>query len=104
MRSRPSTTQLQTWLADLETNLPKLQKDYESLWISDHFFWNDIPTMEVWTALTYMAARWPTFKVGPMVLGQSYRNPAMLAKMAATLQFLTGGRFIMGIGAGWKED
>ena len=39
-----------------------------------------------------------------MVLGQSYRNPATLALMAATLQALSGGKFIMGIGAGWKED
>ena len=42
--------------------------------------------------------------MGPIVLGQSYRNPALLALMAATLQTLSGGRFIMGIGAGWKED
>src|SRR5213080_4501828 len=104
MRSRPTKAQLDTWMSDLETSLPSLANDYESLWISDHFFWNDIPTLEVWTALTYMAARWPGFKVGPMVLGQSYRNPALLAKMGATLQNLTGGRFIMGLGAGWKED
>jgi alkanesulfonate monooxygenase SsuD/methylene tetrahydromethanopterin reductase-like flavin-dependent oxidoreductase (luciferase family) len=88
----------------LDTCLPQFTGDFDSLWISDHFFWDDIPTMECWTTLSYMAARWPQFKIGPMVLGQSYRNPALLAKMAATLQFLTGGRFIMGIGAGWKED
>ncbi|MCA0455699.1 MAG: LLM class flavin-dependent oxidoreductase [Chloroflexi bacterium] len=39
-----------------------------------------------------------------MVLGQNYRNPGLLAKMAATLQQFSGGRFIMGLGAGWKED
>ncbi len=104
MRSRPTTEQLKTWMEVLDESLPLLEKDYESLWISDHFFWNDIPTMEAWTTLTYMAARWPQFKIGPIVLGQSYRNPALLAKMASTLQFLTNGRFMMGIGAGWKED
>ncbi len=104
MRSRPSTEQLPRWMSDLDTSLPQFGDDFESLWISDHFFWNDIPTMEAWTTLSYMAARWPQYKIGPMVLGQSYRNPALLAKMASTLQFLTGGRFIMGLGAGWKED
>jgi alkanesulfonate monooxygenase SsuD/methylene tetrahydromethanopterin reductase-like flavin-dependent oxidoreductase (luciferase family) len=42
--------------------------------------------------------------MGSIVLGQSYRNPALTAKMASTLQVLTGGRFILGLGAGWKED
>ncbi|MHA1712405.1 MAG: LLM class flavin-dependent oxidoreductase, partial [Candidatus Freyarchaeota archaeon] len=41
---------------------------------------------------------------GAIVLCNSYRNPALLAKMGATLQLLTGGRFVLGIGAGWKED
>lgn len=104
LRSRPSREQLGHWMDVLDTCLPQFTGDFDSLWISDHFFWDDIPTMECWTTLSYMAARWPQFKIGPMVLGQSYRNPALLAKMAATLQFLTGGRFIMGIGAGWKED
>jgi alkanesulfonate monooxygenase SsuD/methylene tetrahydromethanopterin reductase-like flavin-dependent oxidoreductase (luciferase family) len=46
----------------------------------------------------------PSYRVGNMVLGQGYRNPALLAKMAATLQVLTAGRFVLGIGAGWQED
>jgi alkanesulfonate monooxygenase SsuD/methylene tetrahydromethanopterin reductase-like flavin-dependent oxidoreductase (luciferase family) len=92
------------WLDDLDAVLPKLAGHFKSLWITDHFQWLDDPTYEAWTALSFLAARFPPFDVGPMVLGQSYRNPALLAKMAATLQCLSGGRFIMGIGAGWKED
>jgi alkanesulfonate monooxygenase SsuD/methylene tetrahydromethanopterin reductase-like flavin-dependent oxidoreductase (luciferase family) len=72
--------------------------------MTDHFFWDDDPTHEAWTVLAFAAARYPAYEVGPMVLGQSYRNPALLAKAAATLQWLSGGRLIMGIGAGWKED
>src|SRR5205085_11949001 len=49
------------------------------------------------------AARHPELRFGHTVTCQSFRNPALLAKMAATLQFLTGGRFILGIGAGWYE-
>ena len=104
MPSRPSVTQMQEWMSTLDTSIPQLARDFESLWISDHFFWGDTPTMEAWTTLSFMAARWPNLKVGTMVLGQSYRNPALLAKMAATLQVLTEGRLILGIGAGWKEN
>lgn len=104
MLSRPSEAAMRTWMSDLDASLPQLAKEFDSLWISDHFFWDDTPTLEAWTVLTYMAARWSTFKIGPMVLGQSYRNPALLAKMAATLQYLSGGRLILGLGAGWKED
>jgi alkanesulfonate monooxygenase SsuD/methylene tetrahydromethanopterin reductase-like flavin-dependent oxidoreductase (luciferase family) len=95
---------MQQWMATLDTSIPQLARDFESLWISDHFFWGDTPTMEAWTTLSFMAARWPDFKIGTMVLSQGYRNPALLAKMAATLQVLSGGRLSLGIGAGWKED
>ena len=92
------------WQQDLEPFLPELVGHFQSLWMTDHFFWDDNPTYEAWTAIVYMAARWPQFKIGPMVMGQGYRNPALLAKMGATLQNLTQGRFIMALGAGWKED
>src|SRR5690606_5666134 len=100
----PPKGQISKWMDDLDAVLPGFVGHFESLWMTDHFFWGDDPTYEAWTVMAYMAARWPQFKIGPMVLGQSYRNPALLAKMAATLQTLSGGRFIMGIGAGWKED
>lgn len=92
------------WMDDLDTLLPSLEGKFRSLWITDHFFWLDDPTYEAWTVMSYLAAHFPRYEVGPMVLGQSYRNPALLAKMAATLQCMSEGRFIMGIGAGWKED
>jgi alkanesulfonate monooxygenase SsuD/methylene tetrahydromethanopterin reductase-like flavin-dependent oxidoreductase (luciferase family) len=76
----------------------------DSLWMTDHLMWGDEPTYESWTTLAYVASRYPDLRVGPSVLGQSYRNPALLAKMAATLQNLSGGRLIFAIGAGWKED
>lgn len=92
------------WTDNLDASLPHLHGHFRSLWMTDHFFWDDDPTYEAWTVLAYLAARWPQFEIGPMVLGQGYRNPALLAKMGTTLQMLCGGRFIMGIGAGWKED
>jgi alkanesulfonate monooxygenase SsuD/methylene tetrahydromethanopterin reductase-like flavin-dependent oxidoreductase (luciferase family) len=84
--------------------LEMLPPEFSTVWISDHFQFGARPTVEGWTLLTYLAAVFPRFRYGHLVLGQSYRNPALLAKMAATLQELTGGRFILGLGAGWHEE
>jgi alkanesulfonate monooxygenase SsuD/methylene tetrahydromethanopterin reductase-like flavin-dependent oxidoreductase (luciferase family) len=92
------------WLATLDTCLPQLTPHFRSVWMTDHFFWEGQPTYEAMTSLTYLAARFPNIDVGPMVLGQNYRNPALLAQMGATLQALSNGRFVLGLGAGWKED
>jgi alkanesulfonate monooxygenase SsuD/methylene tetrahydromethanopterin reductase-like flavin-dependent oxidoreductase (luciferase family) len=81
-----------------------LSPEFTTLWVSDHMQFGDAPVLEGWTRLTYLAALFPHLKVGHLVLGQGYRNPALLAKMGATLQYLTGGRFILGIGAGWHEE
>jgi alkanesulfonate monooxygenase SsuD/methylene tetrahydromethanopterin reductase-like flavin-dependent oxidoreductase (luciferase family) len=62
------------------------------------------PVIECWTTLTFLAARYPQLRWGTIVLCQSYRNPALLAKMVANLCALLPGRVIFGIGAGWKED
>ena len=81
-----------------------------SLWVGDHFFpWPDeidqaTDTIESWTTLTYLLARYPKMRGGTIVLSQGYRPPALLAKMAADLQWISGGRLILGIGAGWKEN
>ena len=92
------------WMNDLDAVLPILEGHMHSVWMPDHFFWGNMPTYEAMTVLTYLAAKFPIFHYGTGVLGQTYRNPALLAKMAATLQVISGGRFILGIGAGWKED
>src|SRR5579862_6033157 len=73
-------------------------------WVVDHFQFDDIPLLECLSLLAHSAGRTPGVRFGTLVLGQGFRNPAVTAKIAASLQFLTGGRFILGIGAGWKED
>ncbi len=87
-----------------DRQIEALPPSFTSLWASDHLQFGDDPVLEGWTLLTYLAARYPRFKVGHLVLGQGYRNPALLAKMGATLQALSGGRFILGLGAGWAEE
>ena len=87
--------------------LPHALPHFDSLWIADHFYGFDAktdPFLEAWTTLTWMAARHPNVDLCHHVLGHGYRPPALTAKMAATLQVLSGGRFILGIGAGWRED
>lgn len=105
----PPKDKIYWWRDTYDTVLSDLVGYCDSIWMTDHFFWGnaptfDDPTYEAWTVLAYLSARWPQFDIGPMVLGQSYRNPALLAKMAATLHTLNDGRLILGIGAGWKED
>jgi alkanesulfonate monooxygenase SsuD/methylene tetrahydromethanopterin reductase-like flavin-dependent oxidoreductase (luciferase family) len=62
------------------------------------------PTHELWTLLAWVAARTSTIKVASRVMGVPYRNPAVLAKMAASLQTLSGGRLILGIGGGSSDE
>ncbi|MDQ6673557.1 MAG: LLM class flavin-dependent oxidoreductase [Chloroflexota bacterium] len=71
-----------------------------SCWVIDHFQFDAQPILECLTFLAYQAGLHSGLRWGTLVLGQGYRNPALTAKIAATLQFLTGGRFILGIGAG----
>lgn len=77
---------------------------FTTLWTEDHLQLSETATHECLTTLSYFAGEFPQFRVGALVLCQSYRNPALVAKMAANLQLLSGGRFILGLGAGWKED
>lgn len=96
-------TRRTTFVADLQRALDLVSGHFDSAWLIDHLQSSDEDTLEGFTALAYMAALYPQLKFGHTVLCQSFRNPALLAKMGATLQFLSGGRFILGIGAGWHE-
>src|SRR6266851_5739294 len=82
----------------------RLSSGFTTLWVEDHLQLGDTATHECVTTLSYFAGEFPQFRVGSLVLCQSYRNPALTAKMAANLQLLSGGRFILGLGTGWKED
>jgi alkanesulfonate monooxygenase SsuD/methylene tetrahydromethanopterin reductase-like flavin-dependent oxidoreductase (luciferase family) len=95
-------------VVDQDTDvLPVALPHFDSLWIADHFYGMDThtdPFMEGWTTLTWLAARHADVTLCHHVLGQGYRPPALTAKMAATLQHLSGGRFVLGVGAGWREE
>jgi alkanesulfonate monooxygenase SsuD/methylene tetrahydromethanopterin reductase-like flavin-dependent oxidoreductase (luciferase family) len=93
-----------SFVADLDRALDLIAGHFDSAWFVDHLQFGDTAVLEGFTALAYMAARHPALKFGHTVLCQSFRNPALLAKMGATLQFLSGGRFLLGLGAGWHEE
>lgn len=78
-----------------------------AVWLSDHLFLNrdsaGTDCLEAWTALAALARDTATIRLGTMVACQSYRNPALLAKIAAGIDHLSEGRLEFGVGAGWKE-
>src|SRR3954447_10232985 len=92
------------YLDAYDRSLELLGPEFTTIWGSDHFQFGSDPIIECWTRLAFLAGRYPRFKVGSLVLGQAYRNPALLAKMAATLQFMSEGRLVLGIGAAWHEE
>ena len=98
---------LNVWSRLVESTFPYFDKTvaaFDSLWMPDHVQYNGHKVAEGWTLLVWALARYPDKLVGHEVLCNSFRNPAHTAKMVATAQALSGGRAILGIGAGWNDE
>jgi F420-dependent oxidoreductase-like protein len=86
------------------------ESGFDSVWVMDHFYQIGVqgprtePMLEAYTLLGGIAARTHRVRLGAMVTGVTYRNPALLAKIVTTLDVVSGGRAVLGIGAAWNED
>lgn len=96
------------WSEILESARRAEATGYDGVWFADHFMPNGTdntgPCQEVFTVLAGLAAAVPRVRLGTLVVGNTYRHPAVVAKMAATIDHISGGRFVLGLGAGWQEN
>ncbi len=103
----PVPVGLNVWSRLMEDTFPYLDRTaspFDSLWFPDHVQYGGNKVAEGWSLLAHALARYPDKLCGHEVLCNSFRNPALLAKMVATSQALSGGRVVLGIGAGWNEE
>lgn len=96
------------WARTIELARQAETLGFEALWVFDHFHTVPRPTEEItfesFSVLSALAMATERVRLGHMVICTGFRNPALTAKMASTIDVISGGRFELGIGAGWKED
>jgi F420-dependent oxidoreductase-like protein len=96
------------WARTVELAVQAEALGFESLWVFDHFHTVPEPTDEItfegFSVLTALAALTRRVRLGHMVVCTGFRNPALTAKLSSTVDVISGGRFELGIGAGWKEE
>lgn len=102
---------LQPWQDVLELARHADATGWHAVYLADHFMGDgggfgpvDAPHLEATAALCALAASTERVRLGPLVLGNTYRHPAVVANWAATLDHLSGGRAVLGMGAGWQRN
>ena len=96
------------WDEVLSTALTAEREGWDGLWFADHFMPNtpsgDGPTLEVWAVLAALAHATDRLRLGPLVTSVTYRHPAVVANAAAAVDVISGGRLVLGLGAGWQAN
>ncbi len=97
-----------TWEDTLNVAKHAEATGWDGVWFADHFMPNQAdtsgPTAEAWTTIAALSALVPRVRIGTLVTGNTYRHPAVLAKMAAQCDVISGGRIVLGLGSGWQEN
>lgn len=98
----------QSWADTLATAQHAERTGWDGIYVADHFLPSigddSGPTQECWGLLAGLAAAVPRVRLGTLVCGNTYRHPAVLANQAATVDQISGGRVVLGLGAGWQEN
>jgi F420-dependent oxidoreductase-like protein len=98
----------QSWDEILAAAIHAEKTGWDGIWVADHFMPDgertSVPRLEAWTTIAGIAATVGRLRVGVLVTGNTYRHPAVLAKMAATVDHISGGRLALGLGAGWQVN
>ena len=116
MRASPLSVGVQLPEVEREVRWPELRGiaaaaedcGFDSIWLGDHMLYRDDGRpdrgpWDAWTALAGLAASTERVQLGPLVASTAFHPPGLIARMAATIDELSGGRFVLGLGAGWNE-